>query len=336
MTTKVPLPELGISFKPEQIDAVSNNIDRQTGSLVQLQAKSGDLGVTFPAFGVIGYGVASAHDKAIAAQSAALERGREALASWRSALKEAAANYRAAESEAGDQFRYEGPQSTGGPGGPNPEMPKIPNPELPSPELPEGDLPGGPGTDLPGTDLPGTDLPGGDLPGTGLPGGDDVPGTGLPGDGLPGTDLPGTGSPDGVQDGDLPNSGLPGVNDPNMKVPDIDSALNAPQDKTDLSSYDPRTQPNPNLTDLNARTGTTLGSPTGSGNGVGSGNAFRAPGVGAPGSMSGGMPMMPMMPMTGAGSGQDERDREQGSLLSEDEGVWADDTDLAPEVIGKE
>jgi hypothetical protein len=345
-------PPSQISFKEGKLDEASNKVDRQVGLVESLRAKSGAMGVPFPSFGVVGLGVAKAHDHAIERQSATLAQGRKALESWKEALKQADANYREADEAAGgglgniERKLEDRGRGTGFGGLPSAEMPGLPGADLPGADLPGADLPGAdlPGADIPGTDLPGTDLPGADPPGTDLPGtdpsdtdlpGSDLPGADLPGADVPGADLPGTG---------LSDPGSSGVDDPSMKVPDIDSTLHPQQDPADMSSLDPRTQlsglPDPNLADPGARSGTTLGSPAGgvggSGSGSGVGTGLRPPGTALPGTMGSGMPMMPMMPMTGAGAGADDRDREEASLLSEDEGVWGGDEDIAPEIIGKE
>ncbi|GGT04893.1 hypothetical protein ACFFV7_09520 [Nonomuraea spiralis] len=325
MSTQVPLPSSGISFTDGALNAASGQINGQTAIIDTLRAKSGHMGVPFPGFGVIGYGLTKAHDRAIAAQSTALERGKKALQSWQAALKAADANYHAAEEANAGLYRKDEEYDPTGGGVPTPKMPESPELNMPDADPPGGDLPDAdlPVPDRPDTDLPGTEPPNGDLPNGDRPGSD-----------LPGSDLPGI---------DRPDSGLSGAGDPNMKVPDIDSAINSPQDTTGLSSYDPRAlngTPNPNLTDLSTRPGTTWGSPTGNGAGSGGGAAAgpRVPGMGTSGAggMGSGMPMMPMMPTAGSGNGLDERDRQEGSLLSEDEGVWEDDEDIAPEIIGKE
>jgi hypothetical protein len=52
---------------------------------------------------------------------------------------------------------------------------------------------------------------------------------------------------------------------------------------------------------------------------------------------AGGSPMMPFMPMSGAGAGgEQKREREKSTGLAEDEGVWMGDEDIAPQVIGLE
>ncbi|GAA2207378.1 hypothetical protein GCM10009850_028360 [Nonomuraea monospora] len=321
-------PSSHISFSADGLDVASQRIDAPKASIDSLRAKSGDLGVPFPSFGVIGYKVAIIHDKAIERHSSALEEGNKALESWKVALKKAAANYRDADDAGGAPPPTQtGPDPTLGPGPgldgtPGPEMPEMPEADPSSPDLPDAGLPdaGLPDSGLPDSGLPDTDLPNTDLPGT------DSLSPDLPDAGTPGTDLP---------TAQVPSAGSP--DDLNTKVPDLDSVLNPQQDKTDLSSFDPRTQqpngvPNPSLVDTSTRPGTTYGSPTGSGAGAG----LRPSGMSAAGSMGSGMPMMPMMPMSGAANGNDERDREGSSLLSQDEGVWDGDEDIAPEVIGQE
>jgi hypothetical protein len=334
VTGQAPLASSGISFKPGGLDAVSGRIEDPKALFGTLQGKSDEMGVPFPGFGVIGFGLTTAHDKAIAAQSSALARGKKALDSWREALKKADANYTEAENAPGPgEDGKPGPELPGP--GPDPELPGMPEPELPGPD-PE--LPG-PNPELPGPDpeLPGSDpdgVPTTDMPDTNLPK-NDVPTTDLPTTDMPRPDVPAT---------DLPRADLPGtdpLSSPNTKVPDIDAALNRPSDKTDLSSFNPHNPQlngplNPDGPNANTRSGTTLGTPTGGGLGPANAGGMRVPGVGAAGSMGSGMPMMPMMPMTGASNEADERDRQESLLLAEDEGVWDGDEDIAPAVIGKE
>ncbi|MFD0888724.1 WXG100 family type VII secretion target, partial [Streptosporangium algeriense] len=55
------------------------------------------------------------------------------------------------------------------------------------------------------------------------------------------------------------------------------------------------------------------------------------------GAGTGGMGGMPMMPMTGGGAGgEQDKEREKSTWMSEDEGVWGGDEDIAPPVIGQE
>lgn len=46
--------------------------------------------------------------------------------------------------------------------------------------------------------------------------------------------------------------------------------------------------------------------------------------------------MMPMMPMSGGGTGGDKEKERENALLGEDEGVWGGDDEIAPEVIGRD
>ncbi|MEO3873652.1 hypothetical protein ABGB18_32990 [Nonomuraea sp. B12E4] len=316
-------PSSGISFTEGELANSGRQIDSQVNILQGLKDGVGGLGVPFPSFGVIGIGIELALDRAVNAQSEALAKAHKALSSWQPALEAADRNYKKANDESGDPFGPGGPGGPGdlgdlgGPGG-------LKNADLGG--VGAGDLPGMPDGSLPGSDLPGSDLPGSDLPGSDLPGSD------LPGVDNPSTDLPST---------DLPQQNMPGIDPADMKVPDIDSALNGPS-KTDLSSYQPT---NPNIagnpasmdpSGLGTRTGPgTMGGP-GPGSGMG-GAANGLSAAGLRGAGAGGMPMMPFMPpMGGAAAGQEERDREQTVGLSEDEGVWGGDEDVAPQVIGQE
>ncbi|TDD31031.1 hypothetical protein E1286_45420 [Nonomuraea terrae] len=130
-----------------------------------------------------------------------------------------------------------------------------------------------------------------------------------------------------------------------MKVPSIDSALNDPS-KTDLSSYQPPNTPQistnlpPGAGDpsgLGTRVGPGMMAGSGLGTGAGANAGLPGGAAGLRGAGASGMPMMPFMPMGGgAGAGNEERDREKTVGLSEDEGVWGGDEDIAPPVIGAE
>ncbi|MEV1245770.1 type VII secretion target [Nonomuraea sp. NPDC050022] len=354
---QLPSMSSGVSFKTSALDTNSQSIDAHAGVISQLEGKTENLRVQWPHFGVIGMGVSSVHDKAIERQADALAKGRKALESWKTALKEAAKNYQAAEDANGDGVKNIGfdPNSLGG--GPNGlgNLGNLGNSGLPDtgaglPDMSGGGKPPGIDTGLPKTDLPSTDLPKTDLPKTDLPSSD-----------LPSTNLPNT---------NLPSS--PVGNQPDMKVPSIDSALNGqPQmpdqkmpdvdsklpDGTQLSQFDPNSLntpqvKNPDLStlspDLNGsatRTGTGSGIGSGGGTGTGFGTGIgggAGAGAGAvPAGLRGvngtnGMPMMPMMPMSGAGTGGDKENERQNALLGEDEGVWGGDDEIAPEVIGRD
>ncbi|SDH81972.1 hypothetical protein [Nonomuraea jiangxiensis] len=328
---QLPPTSSGISFTDGELSNIGKQITGQVSILQGLKDGVGGLGVPFPSFGVIGIGIELALDRAVNAQGEALAKAHKALSSWQPALEAADRNYRKANDESGDPFGPGGPGGPGdlgdfgGPGG-------LENVGLGGAGA--GDLPGMPDGSLPGSDLPGSDLPGSDLPGSDLPG-SDLPGSDLPGVDTPSTDLPST---------ELPQQNMPGLDPADMKVPDIASALNDPS-KTDLSSYQPM---NPNLagnpasmdpSGLGTRTGPgTMGGP-GAGTGMGgpANGLSPAAAAGLRGAGAGGMPMMPFMPpMGGAAGGQEERDREQTVGLSEDEGVWGGDEDVAPQVIGQE
>ncbi|MEV6151123.1 hypothetical protein AB0L53_12365 [Nonomuraea sp. NPDC052129] len=354
---QLPTMSPGVSFKASALDTNSKSIDDHTWVITTLEGKTENLRVQWPHFGVIGMGVSSVHDKAIERQADALAKGRKALQSWKTALKQAANNYQAAEDANGDGVKNINfdPNSLGG--GPNGlgNLGNLGNPRLPDggagvPDLSGIGKPPGTDTDLPKPDLPSTDLPKTDLPKTDLPSSD-----------LPSTNLPNT---------DLPSS--PGGNQADMKVPSIDSALNGQPkmpdqtmpdvdsklpDGTQLSQFDPNSLntsqvKNPDLStlspDLNGATtrtgpGSGIGSGGGTGTGFGTGIGGGAgAGAGAvPAGLRGlngtnGMPMMPMMPMSGAGTGGDKENERQNALLGEDEGVWGGDDEIAPEVIGRD
>ncbi|HEX4814464.1 MAG TPA: hypothetical protein VFV66_17110 [Nonomuraea sp.] len=303
-------PSSGISFAKNELENAGGRISDQTSLLTGLVNSSNKLNVPFPHFGVVGMGLQGLHQKAIQSQQEALRRAGEALGTWEPALRSADANYRQADDDSGL------PPPGLGDLGPLDGLGGLRNTGLP--KLPEGSLPGG---SLPDGSLPDGSLPGGSLPDGSLPGGD------LPGGNLPGTDLPG--------------ANLPGGADPNdMRVPDLDTALNNPG-RTDLSSFQPTT-PNigshlPADPSLGTRTGTFGGPASGQGAGLGANGAV--PGTGAAAGLragASGMPMMPFMPMGGAGAGDKERDRDKAVGLAEDEGVWGGDEDIAPEVIGGE
>ncbi|MEV0159284.1 hypothetical protein [Nonomuraea fuscirosea] len=331
----------GVSFQKGELDRAGGKIDGHVEYFSSLSEKADALRVPSPHFSVLGMGVQSAHEKAIQNQRDVLKRAHDSLASWKSALKAADENYKAADDGSGNQYPPGGPggKFPGGinpaglkPGGLNPgDLPNGGGLDLPKPpgsDLPGGDIPGPPGGDLPGGNLPGGDLPGSDLPGGNTPGG-------------PGSNLPGT---------DIPQPEVPKTDPADMKVPDIGAALNDPS-KTDLSQFQPQ---NPSLTGnlppgtdpsaLGNRTAVpnTYGGP-GGGVSAGTGGGLGAnglPGGGAAGlrgaGPAGGAPMMPMMPMSGGAGGQEGRDREKTIGLSEDEGLWMGDEDIAPQVIGQE
>ncbi|SNS79359.1 hypothetical protein SAMN05216276_101671 [Streptosporangium subroseum] len=154
-----------------------------------------------------------------------------------------------------------------------------------------------------------------------------------------------------------PSQGDPGtagnVDPPKLNGLDEDAlgknALNDPL-KTELSGYDPKlagldapsnTFKTPEMSDLRSpgaegvSTGGRTGTSTGSGfSGANPGGvAGQGAGLGGRGLGSSGMPMMPLSPMGGGAGGEGDKDRERSTWLTEDEGVWGGDGDVAPPVI---
>ncbi|MEV4168406.1 hypothetical protein [Nonomuraea sp. NPDC049709] len=326
----------GISFTKEELDAGAGKISPEVDRVDALERQTGGLGVPWPHFGVIGMGIQSVHGDAINQQKEALARARRALETWMPALTAADRNYQQADDDSGDGLDdlggtgdLGGMGNLGGAGDLGGLKPDLPTGAGELPDMPDTDLPGPPDGTLPDGTLPDGTLPDGTLPDGTLP--DGTP---------PGGELPGAGNLPGT---DLPQQNLPTTDPADMKVPDIDSALNPA--KTDLSSYQPTTPqlpgnlPSGDPSGLGTRTGPGSIGGTGAGLGAGLGPNAGIQGVGAGlrGAGTPGMPMMPMMPMGGAGgAGDQERDRDKTVGLSEDEGVWGGDEDIAPQVIGQE
>ncbi|MEU4516818.1 pentapeptide repeat-containing protein [Nonomuraea wenchangensis] len=336
-------PSSGISFTKDELAKTGGMIGAQVDILGKVDERSNKLPVPWPHFGVLGMGIQSVHEKAIQSQRETLARAKEALASWDPALRAADKNYAKADDESGDPNLPNNGLPNGGL--PNTMPAKLPNTSLPNANLPNANLPN---TDLPSTDLPNTNVPGSDLPNPNVPG-TDLPNTNVPNPNLPGTNTPGANLP-GT---DLPKTNLPGTDPADTRVPDIDAALNP--NKTDLSSFQPTPTTSPSLPqtptfDPNAsgpgtRTNVpaSVGLPSTStvpGTGIGAGGVVpgnaAAPGMRGAAAGASGMPMMPMMPMSGAANGNQERDRDKSVGLSEDEGIWGGDEDIAPPVLGLE
>lgn len=351
----------GVSFTEDEIEVNSNRVDDGTDKIMKLAGQTGQLGLPSPGFGVVGKGCEKAHNKAIEAQIDALSKGHKALHSWKESLRKAAANYRTANQNSAGPFGdmpNVGPAAFGG-------GPAFPGTGMPGTGMPGSGLPGAgmPGTDMPRTELPRTELPKTEMPKT------DMPGTGMPKTDMPNTDMPKTDMPNtGMPGSELPGAGMPGAERPDMRVPDIDSALNGTPrtpdmpgstlpDQTDLARFDPPPGQTPGLSGLpnqpalpdqgapgtkngtgtGAGTSIGIGTGTGAGGGAGAATAATLP-AGLRSANTNGMPMMPFMPMTGAGggTGDTERERDGVTLLPEDEGVWGGDEDVAPEVLGRE
>ncbi|MEN3535404.1 hypothetical protein AAH991_09870 [Microbispora sp. ZYX-F-249] len=296
-------------------------------------------------FGVIGGALNGVHSQVRNQAADAVAKGKDVLESWKAALDQAVKNAKEAEKQSSGDTGKGGPNGlTGGPKGAG--LPKGLG-------LGGGGLPKGAGLgdgwrlpkDTPGADLDTglkhPDLPGtGDLPGPGGNGG--LPGAGGPdGGGLGGSGL----DPDGLGRTSLDGLGQNGVNP--LETP----KLNAPGD-TSLSAHNPNLPSVPTLPTTPATPGLgpagygpgdyPAGTRTGTGGyGAGYGPAVYGPGgglgaggAGRPGAMAGGIPAMPYAPMGGAGSGDQDKERERGTAVPEDESTWFGDEDVAPPVLG--
>ncbi|WP_327108970.1 hypothetical protein [Nonomuraea glycinis] len=295
-------------------------------------------------FGVVGGGLNVAHRSVRDGAADALLQGQKVLESWKKALSDAADNTEQAEqaSKASEE------------GGPKP--PKIPTGG-------GGKLPGGLPT---GGGLGGIDPPGGTklpddfklpddtklpddikLPDdTKLP--DDIkpPGdTKLPDDIKPPGDIKQPGLDDIKPPGDIKQPDLDGIKQPDLKNPDLSGVK--PPDGTDLSGVDPRLN-TPAMPQVQMPDSTTVdprGSMPRTGVSLPDGGAGGAAGNGSLGAGQGSLSKalnsgMPLYPMGGGGAGGapggEDRDRERGAHLAEDEGVWGGDEDISPAVLGRE
>lgn len=320
--------------------------------LTEMSSKTRAIDITEFSFGVIGGGLNVAHRAVRDHAADALKQGKEVLESWRTAINTAADNGETADKASkppkpkDDEFKLPGGgmKPMGGAG-----------------DLPSGLGPGGMDPldglkkpdDLNKDALDGLDkdaLDGLDkdaLDGLDKDGLDDIkkPDDGLKPDDLDDLERPGPDMPD-RPDMNLPQQPDPGGGNP----PDL-NGLNQPTG-TDLAGADPRVPglpnsglPNAGLPNLSGgpdpraampRTGS--GFPEGFSSGMSSGGSGGLPG--GPGSiaraLNTGMPLYPPPMGGGAAPSRDEQDREKGPLLPEDEGVWGDDEDIAPAVIGGE
>ncbi|MEV4091900.1 hypothetical protein [Streptosporangium saharense] len=354
-------PVKAVSFTDEQLKNLGTDFSSRAKDVDGLIHGTGSIGIDPPAFGVLGMGLNSAHDRARDGAVNLLKVGKEAIDSWNEALKSSAANYKAAE-EAST------PKETGGPGpgdlgGGLGDLGGGLGGGLKGGGLGPGDLGGGPGG-LDGLDdrlkNPTDDLklPGDDLKLPGDSGKDpNLPDPDLPDDSTKNPNLPDPNLPDpGKTDPNLPNPNLPDPTLPGTDLPDPSKTdTNLPglgvddPTKTALSSYNPPNLGNPG--DVTTTQPRLPGTTTWTGDTAGPGSSGRAgsfSGVGGSGSLplgglpgtgtgsggAGGIPMMPMMP--GSGGGDQGQEREKSTWMSEDEGVWGGDEDIAPPVIGQE
>ncbi|MEU6407421.1 hypothetical protein [Microbispora sp. NPDC046933] len=331
-----------------EVGKFANRVASHGQTLADTSAAIKNIHLPMGTFGAIGGGLNGVHSTLRDQAADAVAKGKEVLDSWKTVLDQAVENAKEAEK-----------QSSGGPGkgGLNglDGGPKGAGLDPKGLGLGGGGLPkGGPGSGL-GDDWK---LPK-DKPGTGL---DDSlkrpdlpdPST-LPGPGGSGGDLPSTGDPNGNGldpngNGIDPNgNGLGGSGlDPNGLDP---NALNlqapATPGGTALSAHNPAPPTVPTLPDLGTTgygpgdysTGIRPGAGgTGTGAyGTGAYGTGASPGYGGAGRAgigAGGMPAVPYAPMAGAGSGGDDKDRERGPAVPEDESTWFGDEDVAPAVLG--
>ncbi|GAA3115080.1 hypothetical protein [Streptosporangium carneum] len=341
-------PARVVSFTKDKLEQLGTDFGGRANDVDALVRHTGSIGIDPPAFGVLGIGLNSAHDQARDNAVNALKAGKAVIESWNKALKDADANYQAAEGKSTDDGGGGNPWDGGGLGG-----------GLGGGGLGGGGLGGG-GLDLPKPDdLNGSDLSGGDdldLDGTGpkYPDPNDLDGTGPKYPDPNDLDSDGTGpkfpDPNALDPGgtgsNLTDPKLPDPNalDPNSVANNLAKTglgLDDPT-RTALSGYDPnQVTAQPRLPDSTTWTGDSQGPGStrgGFSGGVSGGGAvplggLRGTGVGAGG--TGGVPMMPMMPPGGAG-GDQEKEREKTTWMSEDEGVWGGDEDIAPPVIGQD
>ncbi len=334
-------PARAVSFTKDKLDQLGNDFGGRAGDVGALAERTGAIGIDPPAFGVLGIGLNSAHDQARNNAVEALRAGKAVIESWNKALKDANTNYKNADDSSGAKDGDGGGRFGGG-------------------DL--GGLGGG---------LGGGGLPGGGL---GMPGaGGAVPDPKLPDPGA--LDPSGTG-PKLPDPGALDPSGTgpklpdPGALDPagaDPKLPDprtLDPAAtgldpNGPANnlarqglglddptRTALSAYNPGDGTGNGTVAQPRLPGTTWaedsqgpGSPVRGGFSAGTGGGGAVPLGGVRGSGAGGaggVPMMPLMPPGGGPGGEQGKEREKSTWMSEDEGVWGGDEDIAPPVIGQD
>ncbi|MFI6391838.1 hypothetical protein ACIBHY_38785 [Nonomuraea sp. NPDC050547] len=340
----------GFEMNTKLVRDLGTNIGNRSSDLTGLSEKTRVIDMPSGTFGFIGGGLNVAHRNTVDSAASALSDGKEVLDSWKKALGDVAQHV-------DDAHEKSKPPPNAGPEtGPGPQMPKGTGFDPSS--LKTG--PGGPGD---GLKMPGPD----DIKGPGDLGkkpsdlddlnlknpkdSDKIDTPKQPDyDNLGNRPGPDTPSPN-IPNPNIPNPNLPTTNTPNLDTGDLDKRL---QDaKTDLAGVDPKV---PGLNDLANRNptlpdGRLTGTPTSTGTGgfsgadSGLGRGGAGGGLGGANGMGniakalngGGMPMMPMAPMGGAGTGGDgNQDRERSTYLTEDEGVWGGDEDIAPPVLGKE
>ncbi|MFI7127459.1 hypothetical protein ACIBQ1_17310 [Nonomuraea sp. NPDC050153] len=324
------------AMKHSSVTTLGKNVGSYGDDLTLMSQKTGAIDMHHFTFGVIGGGLNVAHRSTRDSAAKALEQAKDVLDSWKQALADAAAN--AKEAEEASKAGKDGPGGTGPMGG-------------------AGDLPIGKGMDLPKgsgvnpddlkfdkpsvDDIKQPEIPKPDVPGSDI----DQPDIDQPNIDQPNIDQPNVDQPNIDQPKiDQPNIDQPKIDQPDVKTPDLSDLNQTP--KTNLEGLNP-TLPNSTTPQIPGTTGydprasmprTSVGVPE---SGFGSaGGASGVGGAGAPGSiaraLNSGMPMYPMSPGMGAGGGQEQKDRERGPHLGEDEAVWDTDEDITPAVLGRE
>ncbi|GAA3242596.1 hypothetical protein [Nonomuraea helvata] len=324
-------------MRHSSVRTLGTNVASYGQDLTHLSEKTRAIDMHTLTFGVFGGGLNVTHRSARDAAADALKQGREVLESWKQALKTAADNTETAEeaskaAKKGSQnssfktpkFNNTGfgdpsklgkmPSNAGlgnlGKNGIDPDDFKV---DKPSPD------------DLKQPDIPQPDVKQPEQP--------DIP--------QPNVDQPDLQQPNLEQ----PNLQQPNLQQPDLQQPDL-TTPNLNQPKTDLQSVDPHlptsTAPQirtPDISQIDPRAAiprTTVSYPESNVGGPAAGTA----GVGAPGSiaraLNTGTPIYPPGGMGGAAGSKDDKDRERGPHVGEEEGVWGADEDATPAVLGKE
>ncbi|MET7329175.1 hypothetical protein [Nonomuraea sp. NPDC005650] len=323
------------SMKHSSVTTLGKNVASYGDDLTSMSQKTGAIDMHHLTFGVIGGGLNVAHRSVRDNAVEALKQAKEVLDSWKQALADAASNTKAAE-----EASKAGKKDTGGP-----SLPKTPGlggglpktPGLDGGGLPKGVNPDDLKLDKPSTDdIPKPDIPKPDIPGSDI----DKPNIDQPNVDQPNVDQPNIEQPKI----DQPNIDQPKIDQPDVKTPDLSNLNQTP--KTNLEGINP-SLPNSTTPQIPSTPGydprasiprTSVGVPDA---GLGSApNVSGVSGSGTPGSiaraLNSGMPMYPMSPGMGGGAGQEQKDRERGPHLGEDEAVWDTDEDITPAVLGRE
>ncbi|MEV6031670.1 hypothetical protein AB0L65_11010 [Nonomuraea sp. NPDC052116] len=316
-------------MKHSSVRTLGTNVAGYGQDLTDMSARTRAIDVHEGAFGAIGGGLNVAHRSVRDSAADALKEAREVLESWKKALAAAADNTQQAE-EASKPEKKGGGKLPGGPGGlgklpksgVNPDDLKIDKPsadDLKQPDIPKPDIPK---PDIPKPDIPGSDIKQPDID-------------------QPNIDQPNIDQPKI----DQPNLDQSDIKQPDVKTPDLSDLNQTP--KTNLEGLNPSlptsTTPQvPSTPGYDPRASvprTSVGVPD-SGVGYTAGGGSPGTGTGAPGSiaraLNSGTPLYPMTPGMGGGAGQEEKDRERGPHLGEDEAVWETDEDITPAVLGRE